>query len=370
MNAHKPEQEPHWEELGKLRTSIDQIDEQILNLINERARVVQQVGKLKQESSVDFYIPTREKAIFDRLYQQNPGPLPANSVHDIFREIISACRAMETVLSVAYLGPEGSYHHSAAQERFGRAANFVPVETIGDVFTEVERQRTDFGMAAIENSIEGSVAMTLDRLAHTDTTVVGEIYLPVSHNLISYSELHDIEKVYSHPQAIAQCRRWLESNLPHATIINTHSTTQGVIVCKEERKSAAIASSLAAEIFDVPIQVHEIEDYVGNTTRFYVIGRKFNPPTGDDKTAMIVFLRNKAGALYSMLEPFNRVGINLTNIVSRPTRQENWQYMFFLECEAHAEEKRFQDAIRQIEDHSLYVKVLGSFHRSLNASSD
>lgn len=350
--------------LDELRRKIDELDNQILQLANERARVVQHVGQLKNRTAGDYYVPSREKAIYDRLLSQNTGPLSSEAVRAVFRELISACRALETLLSIAYLGPEGSYHHMAAQMHFGSTASFIPVETIADIINEVERQKTDFGVIAIENSVEGIVGMTLDRLAHTDVRILGEVYLPISHNLISHSELQEIEKVYSHPQALGQCRRWLDTNLPKAMLMDTHSTTQAVKICSTERSAAAIAGKLAAELFDVPIQVHGIEDYAGNTTRFYIIGHRVNPSTGADKTALIVFIRNQAGALYSMLEPFQSCGINLTNIVSRPTKQEAWQYMFFLECESHVEDKAFQQAIEMIEKNSLHVKILGSFHRA------
>ncbi len=358
---HSDSPKNNTDKLKALRQEIDSLDNQILQWINKRAQVVQRVGHLKNQNAVEYYIPSREKAIYDRLIQQNEGPLQAEAVRSIFREIISSCRALEAALSIAYLGPEGSYHHAAAQKHFGRAARFHPAETLADIFHEVERQRVDFGVAAIENSTEGSVNMTLDRLAHTDLQVIAELYVPISHNLISHSELHEIKKVYSHPQAIAQCRHWLESNLPNVEIVDTHSTTLGVKICSEETTSAAIASSLSSEIFDVPIQVREIEDQAGNTTRFYVVGRKPNSPTGDDKTALVVFLRNQVGALYNMLEPFREFGINLTNIVSRPTKQEHWQYMFFLECEGHFQDNALKNAIEKIETHSLHVKILGSF---------
>lgn len=356
--------------LESLRKAIDQIDADILNYLNERARIVQKVGHLKNQNAVDFYIPSREKAIFDRLTDANSGPLGSEAIRSIFREIISACRALETTLSVSFLGPEGSYHQLAAQTHFGRAARFQPVETIADVFQEVERQRTNFGVVAIENSTEGSVNMTLDRLAHSDVQVIAELYVPISHTLISHSELNEIKKVYSHPQAIAQCRHWLESNLPSAEIVDVHSTTLGVKMCSEDRSAAAIASHLASEKFDVPIQVKEIEDQAGNTTRFYVLGTKQNDPTGDDKTALIVFIRNKVGALYDMLEPFREFGINLTNIVSRPTKQEQWQYMFFLECEGHYKDDQLKQTIQKIEDHSLHVKMMGSFPKAYRMDSE
>ena len=224
--------------LLELRKSINSIDDEILRLVNERAKIALKVGELKSHNDTDFYIPTREKAILKRLTDLNgdKGKISSEAVRSIFREIISVCRSLETRLTVAFLGPEASYHHCAGQAQFGRMAQYVPAKTISGIFDEVERNRVDFGIAAIENSIEGSVGETLDRLANTNIGIVGEVYLPITHNLISFSELHDIKKVYSHPQAFAQCRRWLESNLPDAVLIDAPSTTHGVHLCKEEKK--------------------------------------------------------------------------------------------------------------------------------------
>ncbi|MDX9752901.1 MAG: prephenate dehydratase [bacterium] len=348
-------------ELKKSRETIDTIDHQILELLNQRARVVENVGNIKKQFDAEVYSPSREKAVLKQLCEHNPGPMPTESVAAVFREVISACRAFQATISVVYLGPEGSYHHSAAQANFGRSAQFVPASTVNALFDEVEHHRVDYGIVAIENSIEGSVAAHLDRLVHSQTRIVGEIFIPISHNLISFSELHEIKRVYSHPQGLAQCRQWLESNLPNAQLLEAPSTTKGVQMCQTEKNAAAVASTLAAEIYDVPIQVRGIEDFAGNTTRFFVVGRTAVPSSGDDKSSIVVFIRDQVGALYDMIEPFKRNKVNLTNIVSRPTKQEAWQYMFFLECQGHSSEERVQQAIREIEQISLYVRILGSY---------
>ncbi|RJP22654.1 MAG: prephenate dehydratase [Candidatus Omnitrophota bacterium] len=346
------------------REEIDSIDREILELLNRRAKAAQEIGKIKNHHDADFYIPSREKAVLARLCKMNSGPLHVDAITSVFREVISACRALETQLAVAYLGPEGTYHHSAAQIHFGRSARFIPVERINGIFEEVERNRVNYGIVAIENSLEGSVGVTLDRLVHSTVNIVGEVYLSISHNLISFSELHEIDKVYSHPQGLAQCRRWLESNLPKARLIDAASTSYGVCMCKEDRHAAAVAGALASEIFEVPIQVRAIEDFAGNTTRFFVIGGKTPEPSTDDKTSMIVFVRDKVGALHSMLEPFKNNKVNLTNIVSRPIKQEAWQYMFFLECQGHYSMDILRETIAEIERNSLYVKILGSYPRA------
>jgi chorismate mutase / prephenate dehydratase len=362
--GQKPKKEDVELELQKIRDAIDGIDSSILQLLNDRAKIVENVRRIKEQFEAEVYMPSREKAILKKLTERNPGPMPTESVESIFREVISACRAFQASISVVYLGPEGSYHHSAAQANFGRSSQFVPANTINALFDEVEHQRVDYGIVAIENSIEGSVAANLDRLVHSKTNIVGEVYLPIKHNLISFSELHEITKVYSHPQGLAQCRQWLESNLPKALLLESPSTTQGVQICKKDISAAAVASSLASEIYEVPIQVRGIEDYAGNTTRFFVVGRNPVPKSGDDKTSVVVFIRDQVGALYDMIEPFKRNGISLSNIVSRPTKQEAWQYMFFLECEGYFKDEPLVRAINEIEKNSLYVRLLGSYPRA------
>lgn len=370
LHANKEETGALERELRRLREKIDGIDGRILELLNERARVVQNVGEIKERHDSEIYIPSREKAIFTRLCQLNKGPLPAEAVCSIFREIISASRALETPMAVAYLGPEGSYHHAVAQRHFGRSSRFVPVATIGAIFDEVEHRRAQYGIVAIENSIEGSVNETLDRIAHSPVKILGETFLPITLNLISQSELRQIDKVYSYPNALAQCRRWLESNLPNARYIEAASTTQGVKLCLGDPNAAAVGSDLAAELFDIPVRVHGIEDFAGNTTRFFVIGHNETSPTNDDKTSLVVFVRDQIGALYTLLEPFKRFGINITNIDSRPVKREAWQYMFFLEVEGHVLDRNLKLVLEDIEKNSLYVKILGSYPRYHSPADD
>ena len=363
-NDVEPDSSSLDHQLSHLRDRIDSLDEEILLRLNERAKLVQQIGEIKDHFESDIYIPSREKAIFARLEGINTGPLPDEAVYAIFREVISACRALESEMTIAYLGSEGSYHHAVAQRHFGRSARFIPVPTISAIFDEVEHRRAHFGVVAIENSIEGMVGETLDRITHAQVQVVGEAFLPITHNLISQSELHQIDKVYSHPQALAQCRRWLESNLPGVRVIDTASTVLGVKYCRDDPRAAAISSDLAAELYDLPILVRGLEDYAGNTTRFFVIGKSLSLPTADDKTSLVVFVRDRVGALYTMLEPFKRFGISITNIVSRPVKQEAWQYMFFLELKGHVQDPNVTQALQEIEKNSLYVKILGSYPRS------
>ncbi|MBI1389105.1 MAG: prephenate dehydratase [bacterium] len=364
MSANDAERSDLEARMQQHRERIDAIDHEILGLINERAREAQAIGHLKTRGDAEFYIPSREKAILNRLRGANQGPLSYDAIASVFQEVISACRSLETLISIAYLGPDGTYHHAAAQKQFGRSAQFLPVKTISQVFEMVERNRADYGVVAIENSIEGSVGETLDRVAHSNVKVVGERYLPISHNLISRSKLDAIDKVYSHPQGLAQCRKWLETNLPGVQPIDSSSTSRAVQFCQDDPKAAAIASELASELFEVPIQVRGIEDIAGNTTRFYIIAKKPLNPSGDDKTSMAVYVRDQVGALYTMLEPFKKNHVNLTNIVSRPSKQEAWQYMFFVECQGHHQDDNVKAAIEEIESNSLYIKILGSYPRA------
>ena len=350
------------QKLEELRAQIDSVDRQILKLLNQRAGLNQEVGKVKG-NNVPPYVPSRERELIHRLTELSTGPFPSEAVSIVFREIISACRSLQKVPTVTFLGPEGSYHHAAGLKQFGQSSVFEPSHTISEVFETVERRKADFGVVAIENSTEGGVASTMDRFAESKLKIISEIFLPITHHLVSTEELSHITKVYSHPQALAQCRRWLEQNLPQAQQIESSSTTQGAKTALEEKGAAAIAGDLAAEIVKIPILVHGIEDISGNTTRFFVIGHEATHPTGHDKSAMIVFVRDEVGALYKMLQPLIDHKINLSNLVSRPTKRQAWQYMFFVELDGHVEDDLVQEAVEVLSTRSLHVQFLGSFPR-------
>ena len=350
-------------DLDELRAQINAMDEEILRLLHRRAECAQNVGRIKNERGEPFYAPAREKEILGRLTNLAPGVFPKEAIAGVFREIISACLSLQKTIRVAYLGPEASYHHTGGLAHFGSSSVFVPAPTIDAVFTEVERQRVDYGIAAIENSYEGGIGTTMDRFVTSPLRIVAETYLPIAHGLISHGELSQIKRVYSHGQAIAQCRLWLERNLPNAELIETSSTTQGVLMCKDDPTSAAIAGHMASELIGVPVKVHGIEDSSGNATRFFVLGWDEVPPSGDDKTALTIFIRDEVGALYKTLEPMKNHGLNLTNLVSRPTKREAWQYMFFIELQGHIADPDVQAALDEISSSSIYLKVLGSFPR-------
>ncbi len=350
-------------DLNQLREEIDSIDKQIIELLHKRGECARKVGRIKNERGDPYYVPAREKEIMERLTNLVPGTFPKEAIASVYKEIISACLSLQKTIRVSYLGPEASYHHMAGLSHFGSSAVFVPVNSIDGIFSEVERNRADYGIAAIENSFEGGVSATMDRFVTSPLRIVAETYLPVVHSLISHGELEQIKRVYSHGQAIAQCRLWLERNLPNAEVLVTSSTAHGVIMAKEDPESAAIASHLASQLFGVPIKVRGIEDSVGNTTRFFILGREEVQPSGDDKTALTIFIRDEVGALYKTLEPMKRHGLNLTNLVSRPTRREAWQYMFFVELEGHVQEDYVSAALQELSSSSIYSKVLGSFPR-------
>lgn len=350
-------------ELAEIRAQIDALDEEIVRLLHRRGECAQQVGRIKNERGDPFYAPAREKEILERLTHLVPGPFPKEAVVSVFKEIFSACLSLQKTIRVAYLGPEASYHHVAGLAHFGSSPVFVPAPTIDAVFTEVERHRADYGIAAIENSFEGGIGVTMDRFVTSPLRIIAETYLPVVHGLISWGELAQIKRVYSHGQALAQCRLWLERNLSNAELIETSSTAEGVLLCRDDPTSAAIAGHMASELIGVPIKVHGIEDSSGNATRFFVLGWEELPPSGDDKTALTIFIRDEVGALYDTLEPMKNHGVNLTNLVSRPTKREAWQYMFFVELDGHIEDPKVVAALEELSTRSIYLKVLGSFPR-------
>ncbi len=349
-------------DLGELRKQIDAIDQQILDLLNRRAAVVQQVGQVKLREGMDFHAPQREEEILERLTRGNPGPFPVRGVRSVYREIISACRALEHPLRVAYLGPRATFTHLACLKRFGEAAEYVPVRSIRDVFQEVEKEKAAYGVVPIENSTEGVVSHTLDMFVDSDLKIGGEILLDVSHHLLSRSgEKAAIEKIYSHAHAIAQSRRWLEANLPHVPVLEVASTAAAAETASRDPNAAAIASELAARLYGLEVVSARIEDAANNFTRFLIVGRKPAPRTGHDKTSILFSIKDRVGALYGMLEPFAEGGINLTKIESRPSKTKVWEYLFYVDFEGHGEDPRVERALARLSEQCLFLKVLGSY---------
>jgi chorismate mutase/prephenate dehydratase len=350
------------EELKKLRNSIDRIDDEILKLLNKRAGFVVEVGRIKRNRKSTFYKPDRERQILQRLANNNKGPFPSDALKAIYREILAASLALEEPLKVSCLGPLGTFTHLAALRHFGSSAAFVPVDSIKKVFENVESRKAEYGVVPIENSNEGVVSHTLDMFMDSDLQVVAEIILEVSHNLLSkQTNRSKIKKVYSHPQGLAQCRGWLEANMPGVPIAESTSTARAAELASKDPTSAAIASEIAARMYDLNILERDIQDSRRNITRFLVISKEFPHRTGNDKTSIMFSIKHKPGSLYDVLLPFKRARINLTKIESRPSKRKAWEYIFFVDMEGHVEDKRVKKAIDGLTDNCLYLKVLGSY---------
>lgn len=349
-------------ELNKLRDKIDKIDEQILNLLNKRGSVVLNIGRIKRKEKSRFHSPEREKEILHRLTSRNKGPFPNNALKTIFREILSASLSMEEPLRVACFGSLASFTHLAAMRHFGSSAHFLPVEGIKNVFESVYSGVAEYGVVPVENSNEGVISHTLDMFMDYDLKIAGEIMLEISHNLLSKSgDKTKITGIYSHPQATAQCRKWLESNLPGVPVYEATSTSRAAELAAKDDSIAAIAGEVAAQIYDLNFAERHIEDYRNNFTRFLVIGKESPQRTGKDKTSVMFSIKDRPGALYSILEPFKKAGINLTNIESRPSKRKAWEYIFFVDMEGHADDAKINKAVEGIKTGSLYLKILGSY---------
>lgn len=351
--------------LQELRQEIDSLDDRILELLNQRAEVVVAVGKTKDESQGVYYVPSREKAIFERLIAKNDGPFPNEGIRRVFREIISASLSLEQPLKVAFLGPQATYTHVAAMRQFGLSAQLVPLKSIPSIFDEVSRGRASYGVVPVENSNEGVVTHTLDMFMSSDLKVIAEVLLPVSHDLLNLSgQLSDIRKVVSHPQAIGQCRDWLEENLPDIPLVDASSTANAAQLAAEDASVAAIASESAASFYGLRVVKHSIEDNPNNFTRFLVIGPEMQGPSGNDKTSVMFSVKDKAGVLYHMLEPFSKRNINLAKIESRPMKGKAWEYIFFLDMVGHVEEANIAEALEELKTHCQFLKVLGSYPKA------
>jgi chorismate mutase/prephenate dehydratase len=354
--------------IDDLRRRIDEVDLQILDLVNQRASLALQIGHLKSAQSGEnepprpIYVPEREKAVFMRLAERNKGPLDNDAVRNIYREVISACRALEKPLRVAYFGPPATYTHMAAMRKFGGSTRFLPRRVIAEVIHAVETGEADYGVVPVENSTAGAVESTLDVFASTDVKVCSEIYVAIHHNLLSKATaLEGIRRVYTHPQATAQCRQWLAVHLPDAEVVEATSTAQGARQAAEDPEAATIAGRAAADEYGLNLLFENIEDNPRNRTRFLVVGMNRPERTGHDKTSLMLSVRHEAGALYKALSAFQKHGINLTMIESRPTRQTPWEYLFFIDVQGYATDPPLATALAELEAGSLFVRNLGSY---------
>jgi len=352
--------------LGDLRQKIDAIDDQILELLNRRSALVIEVGRLKAKNGLPFFVPSRERAIYDRLAASNPGPFPSTAIRSVYREIISASLSLEQPLSVAYLGPKATFTQEAAIRQFGLSARFVPAKSIPAVFDEVLRGRADYGVVPVENSNEGIVSHTLDMFLDSDLKIYAEILLEVSQSLLSLSgRLEDVQKVVSHPHALAQCRNWLEEHFPDVPQMDVSSTARAAEMAMEDGGCAALASEMAATLYGLRVIQRKIEDNPNNFTRFLVISRTSPQASGHDKTSLMFAVRDAPGILCRMLEPFRKRNINLTKIESRPIKKKAWEYVFFLDLEGHLSQPEIAAAVEELRSHCQFVKVLGSYPRTI-----
>ena len=350
--------------LKAIRERIDALDLEILRLISERARNAQEVAQVKraENESAEFYRPEREAQVLRRIIENNPGPLSGEEAARLFREIMSACLALEQPLEVAFLGPEGTYTQAAAFKHFGHSVKTRPLGSIEEVFRDVEAGTCHYGVVPIENSTEGVVNHTLDMFMQSPLKICGEVELRIHHHLLSReADLAVIGRVYSHAQSLAQCREWLDAHLPQAERIAVNSNAEAARRASGERGAAAIAGEAAAEPYGLAILQRNIEDHPDNTTRFLVIGRQSVAPSGRDKTSLLVSMRNRPGALYRLLEPLARAGVSMTRIESRPSHCVNWEYVFFLDVEGHASEPTLKEALADLREEADLVKVLGSY---------
>ncbi len=351
--------------LKERRKEIDRVDRQILRLLNRRARIVLEVGKQKAKEGKGIYDPVREEETLNRLSAENTGPFPQEALSTVFREIISASRSLEGPLRVSFFGPEGSFTHLATLRHFGSSLQLVSKSGIDEVFAEVEQQRAEFGVVPVENSLEGSVGRTLDLFIDSDLKVFAEVLLPVSHDLLSLSaRLTDIKRVYSHPQAFAQCRRWLKENLSDRKWYEVESTAQAARKALTDPEGAAIASEFAGRIYGLHTLKERIEDSALNVTRFLVLSRNRAKKSRRDKTSLLLSMKDEPGSLFRALEPLAREGINLTKIESRPLKRKAWEYIFFIDLDGHVNEQKIQKALRKVEKHCLFLKVLGSYPKA------
>lgn len=343
------------------RKAIDHLDAQLVRLLNERTQHVLAIGELKLKAGEEIYAPHRELAVLDRICKLNRGPITDDSLRAVYREVMSSALSLEKLLTIAYLGPEATFTHQAAIRRFGSSLKYAAQKTIADVFSEVSKSRADYGVVPVENSTEGVVTHTLDMFVESELKIVSQIVLPIQQCLLSNSPRARIKKLYAHPQSLAQCRGWIQNNLPRVEIIETSSNARSAELAAGEKYAAALAGLLAAEKYQLDVLERDIQDNAANATRFLVLGRKCSPPTGRDRTSLMVSMSDKVGALHHALAAFRRCGINLTKIESRPSKRKAWEYFFFIDCDGHAQDKKVAKAMASLEQECSYVKVLGSY---------
>lgn len=350
-------------ELAKLRKQIDKIDKQIIEILNKRAEFSLDIGNIKRKGKLSVYSPDRESDVYKKVVDRNKGPLPQEAIQAIYREIMSATLSLEGPMRVAYLGPMATFTHLASIKKFGSSVKYLPAGSIGEVFSNVEKGRADYGVVPIENSIEGAVSHTLDMFIDSDLKICSEVSLEISHYLMGrYAKRSPrILKVYSNPQVFGQCRIWLEANLPKVELVEVSSTARAAELAQKEPNSACIASKLAADCYGLEIYEKSIEDYSYNVTRFLVIGKTEPNPTKNDKTSILFSLKDKVGALHDILVPFKKNRINMTKIESRPSKKKAWDYYFYVDLKGHHRDAAVRKALKELDKNAKFLKILGSY---------
>jgi chorismate mutase / prephenate dehydratase len=349
--------------IPKHRRVIDRLDAQIVRLLNERTRHVLAIGEMKLKAGEEIYAPHRERAVLERICQLNQGPMTDEQLRAVYREVMSSALALEKTMTIAYLGPEATFTHQAAIQRFGSSLKYSPQKTITDVFNEVSKRSADYGVVPVENSTEGVVTHTLDMFVDSDLKIVSQIVLPISHCFVSRYQREKIKRIYVHPQTLGQCRNWLQKHFPNADLVETSSNAKSAQLAAEPNHAgiAAITTQLAAEKYKLPNLEEDIQDNAANATRFLVLGRQCSPPTGDDRTSLMISVADQAGALHEAIAAFRRYKINMTKIESRPSKRKAWEYFFFIDCDGHAQDRKVANAIRLLGEHCNFVKILGSY---------
>ncbi len=349
-------------EMAGLREQIDAVDEQIVQLLDLRARLARGIGEIKRDQGLETYAPDRERMLMDRLEKLGDGSFPRRGLEAVFREIISCSISLEARLKVSYLGPETTFTHEAAQRSFGTSVELEPQTTVAEVFARVERGEAEHGVVPVENSMEGAVTHTLDELMNSPLKICGEVYLPISQNLLAKADdLESIETVCSHPMALAQAATWLRNELPSVRLDEVESTGEAARRAAEEPGVAAVGSILAADSHGLNVLARNIQDARTNATRFIVLGRTWAGKTGQDKTSAVFSVKDRPGVLKDALSAFSDAGINLTRIESRPSRKRAWTYVFFADFQGHPEEDRVKQALEALEEHCPYVSLIGAY---------
>lgn len=359
---HTPSSEASLE---NLRRRIDELDGKLVDLFNQRAEVVIEIGKLKRHNGVGpIYAPDREQRVLEQVRRRNEGPLSDACLEAIWRELMSGSFALERPLRVGYLGPPGSFSHLAARRKFGASVEYDNLDDIASVFDEIARGHIDYGLVPIENSAIGGIGETLDAFLDSEVQVCAEVLVTIHHDLLSNAPADQITRIYSKPEALSQCRKWLSVQLTHTEKVPTASTSRAAELAAQEPGAAAIGSSLAGEIYGLKTLFAHIEDNPRNTTRFFIIATQAGKPTGDDKTSVMFTTEHKPGSLVAVLDVLRDYGLNLTHIDKRPSRRVNWEYYFFIDLEGHISEDRVVEALEEARRHCLQLTVLGSFPRA------